>query len=46
MQLFLNNQFDLPSIVDLCVERKHLTEVITALPNDIKLTYYNKTIMF
>lgn len=42
MQLFLNNQFDLPSIVDLCVERKHLTEVITALPNDIKLTYYNK----
>ena len=42
MELFLNNQFDLPSIVDLCVERKYLTEVITALPNDIKLTYYNK----
>ncbi|MCI2773141.1 hypothetical protein [Staphylococcus petrasii] len=42
MQLFLNDNFTLPSKVDICVERKYLVEVLRVIPSDYTYNYYNK----
>ncbi|WP_317955434.1 hypothetical protein V1210_07365 [Staphylococcus haemolyticus] len=42
MQLFLSNNFILPSRVDICVERKQLVEVLKVIPSTYHLNYYDK----
>ena len=42
MQLFLSDNFILPSIVDICVERKQLVEVLKVIPSTYHLNYYDK----
>ncbi|UDI78366.1 hypothetical protein HYI43_07355 [Staphylococcus taiwanensis] len=42
MQLFLNDNFKLPSKVDICVERKHLVEVLRVIPANYNYNYYDK----
>lgn len=42
MQLFINDQFELPSIIDICVERKNLVEVFNHISKDYELKFYNK----
>ena len=42
MQLFLNDEFKLPSKVDICVERKKLIEIIKVIPKDFSIQYYGK----
>ncbi|MDT3907657.1 hypothetical protein RPL20_03965 [Staphylococcus aureus] len=40
MQLFLNDELKLPSIVEICVERKRLSDIVKVIPQ-----YDNTTIM-
>ena len=42
MQLFLSDNFILPSRVDICVERKQLVEVLKVIPSTYQLNYYDK----
>lgn len=42
MQLFLSDNFILPSRVDICVERKQLVEVLKVIPSTYHLNYYDK----
>ncbi len=42
MQLFLNDEFKLPSKVDICVERKKLIEIIKVIPKNFSIKYYGK----
>ncbi len=42
MQLFLSDNFILPSRVDICVERKQLVEVLKVIPFTYHLNYYDK----
>lgn len=42
MQLFLSDNFILPSRVDICVERKQLVEVLKVIPSMYHLNYYDK----
>lgn len=42
MQLFLNDNFILPSRVDICVERKQLVEVLKVISSTYHLNYYDK----
>lgn len=42
MQLFLNNEFNLPSVVDICVERKKLIEIIKVIPKEFTIKYIGK----
>ena len=42
MHLFLNDEFKLPSRVDICVERKKLLEIIKVIPKDFVIKYYDK----
>ncbi|EHJ08711.1 hypothetical protein [Staphylococcus simiae] len=42
MQLFLNDEFELPSIVEICVERKRLSDIIKVISSDYKLIYIDK----
>lgn len=41
MQLFLSDNFILPSRVDICVERKQLVEVLKVIPSTYHLNYYD-----
>lgn len=42
MQLFLSDNFILPSRVDICVERKQLVEVLKVISSTYHLNYYDK----
>ena len=42
MHLFLNDEFKLPSRVDICVERKKLLEIIKVIPKAFVIKYYDK----
>lgn len=42
MQLFLSDNFILPSRVDICAERKQLVEVLKVIPSTYHLNYYDK----
>lgn len=42
MQLFLSDDFELPSKVDICVERKKLIDVVKAIPNYFNVRLFNK----
>lgn len=42
MQLFLSDNFILPSRVDICVERNQLVEVLKVIPSTYHLNYYDK----
>ncbi|UVD90496.1 MAG: hypothetical protein NRZ54_07745 [Staphylococcus haemolyticus] len=42
MQLFLSDNFILPSRIDICVERKQLVEVLKVIPSTYHLNYYDK----
>lgn len=42
MQLFLSDNFILPSRVDICVERKQLVEVLKVISSTYYLNYYDK----
>jgi len=42
MQLFLSDDFELPSKVDICVERKKLIEIVKAIPKTFTVCLYNK----
>lgn len=42
MQLFLSDNFILPSRVDICVERKQLVELLKVIPSTYQLNYYDK----
>ncbi len=42
MQLFLSDNFILPSRVDICVERKQLVEVLKVISFTYHLNYYDK----
>lgn len=41
MHLFLNDDFILPSKVDICVERKKLLEIIRVIPEEFTIHYYD-----
>ena len=41
IQLFLNELFELPSKVDICVERKRLVEVLKVIPSVYTFKYYD-----
>lgn len=45
MQLFLSDNFILPSRVDICVERKQLVEVLKVISSTYHLNYYDKIII-
>ena len=38
MQLFLNDELKLPSIVEICVERKRLSDIVKVIHNHMR--YY------
>ncbi|PTE67088.1 hypothetical protein BUY46_11090 [Staphylococcus devriesei] len=42
MHLFLNDNFILPSKVDICVERINLVEVLKSIPTTYTFNYYDK----
>ena len=42
MQLFLSDNFILPSRVDICVERKQLVEVLKVISSTYHVNYYDK----
>lgn len=42
MQLFLSDNFILPSRVDICVERKQLVEILKVISSTYHLNYYDK----
>ena len=42
IQLFLSDNFILPSRVDICVERKQLVEVLKVISSTYHLNYYDK----
>ena len=42
MQLFLSDDLELPSKVDICVERKKLIDVVKAIPNYFNVRFFNK----
>ena len=42
MHLFLNDDFILPSKVDICVERKKLLEIIRVIPEEFTIHYYDE----
>lgn len=42
MQLFLNDEFKLPSIVEICVERKRLSDILKVISSDYNLIYIDK----
>ena len=41
IQLFLNELFELPSKVDICVERKRIVEVLKVIPSSYTFKYYD-----
>lgn len=42
MQLFLNDELKLPSIVEICVERKRLSDIEKVIPQSYALLYIDK----
>lgn len=42
MQLFLNDELKLPSIVEICVERKRLSDIIRIIPDTFEIIYLDK----
>ena len=42
MQLFLNDELKLPSIVEICVERKRLSDIVKVIPQSYALLYIDK----
>lgn len=42
MQLFLSDDLELPSKVDICVERKKLIDIVKAIPKHFDVRFFNK----